>query len=34
MSVATKVGRKVTYLDGVLPMKSHDPLITWTSEIT
>ena len=24
----------VTYLDGLLPIKSHDPLITLSSEIT
>ena len=32
--MATKLGRMVTYLDGLLPMKSHDPLITWSCEIT
>ena len=26
--------RMVTYLDGILPIKSHDPLITWSPEIT
>ena len=24
----TKLGRMVTYLDGLLPIKSHDPFIT------
>ena len=31
--MATKLGRMVTYLDGLLPIKSHDPLITWSCEI-
>ena len=32
--MATKLGRMVTYLDGLLSIKSHDPLITWFCEIT
>ena len=31
---STNFGRLVTYLDGLLPIKSHDPLITWSPEIT
>ena len=33
MSMATKLGRMVTYLDDLLPIKSHDPLITQSFEI-
>ena len=32
--MATKLRRVVTYLDGLLSMKSHDPWITWFCEIT
>ena len=32
--MATKFSRMMTYLDGLLPIKSHVPLITWSSEIT
>ena len=32
--MATKFGRMMTYLDGLLPIKSHVPLITRSSEIT
>ena len=31
--VATKLGRMVTYVDGLLLMKLHDPLITWCCKI-
>ena len=34
VSMATNLGRMVTYLDGILPIKSHDPLITWSCKIT
>ena len=30
----TKLGRIITYLDGLLSLKSHDPLITWSHEMT
>ena len=29
MFLTIKLGRVVTYLEGVLPIKSLDPLITW-----
>ena len=32
--MATKLGKTVTYLDGFLPIKLHDPLITWSCDIT
>ena len=32
--MATKLGRMLTYLVGLLPIKSHDPLITWYCDIT
>ena len=32
ISLVNKLGRMVTYLDGLLPIKSHDPLITWFFE--
>ena len=32
--MATRLGKKATYLDGVLSIKSHDPLVTWSSVIT
>ena len=32
--MATKFGRMINYLDGFLPLKSYDLLITWSCEIT
>ena len=32
--MATKLDRMLTYLDGLLPIKSNDPLITWFYKIT
>ena len=29
VSMATKLGRMITYLDRLLPIKGYDPLITW-----
>ena len=34
MPMTTKLGRMMTYLDEILPIKSNDPLITWSCEIT
>ena len=34
LPMATKLGRMITYLDGLLPIKSCGPLITWSCEIT
>ena len=34
MPMATKVGRVVTYHEGLPPIKSHDRLITWSCKIT
>ena len=34
VSMATKIVKKVIYLDKLQPKKSHDPLITWSYEIT
>ena len=34
MSIATRVGRMVTYLHGLLPISSLDPSIKWPCEIT
>ena len=34
MPMATKLGRMLTYLDELLLIKSHDPLIKWSCEIT
>ena len=31
--MATKLGRMMTSLDGLLPIMPHDPLITWPCEI-
>ena len=31
--MVTKLGRMVTYIDGLLPIKPHDPLITWSCKI-
>ena len=33
VSMATKFGRMIASLDGLLPVMSHDPLITWSCEI-
>ena len=33
VSIATKLGRMIASLDGLLPIMSHDPLITWPCEI-
>ena len=33
VSIATKFGRMVTYHDRLLPVKSREPLITWSCEI-
>ena len=33
MLTATKLGRKITYFDGVITINSHDPLITWPCKI-
>ena len=33
MPMATKLGRTMTSLDGLLPIMSHDSLITWPFEI-
>ena len=34
MSVTTKLGGMVTQLEGLLSIKSHDPLIMWSYKIT
>ena len=34
MSMVTRPGSVVTYDDGLSFIKSHDPLITWSCEIT
>ena len=34
VSMATKLGRMVTYLEGLLPIKLHDPLIACSYKIT
>ena len=34
MPLATERGRVIIYLEGVLPIKSHDSLIMWSFEIT
>ena len=34
VSVATKLCWMLTYLDGLLPIKSSDPFITWSCKIT
>ena len=34
VSTPTNLGRLVTYLDGLLPIKSHDSLISWSWKIT
>ena len=32
--VTTKLGKMETYIGGFLPIKSYNPFITWSSEIT
>ena len=32
--MATKLGKMITYLDRLLLIKSHDPLISWSCKIT
>ena len=32
-TMATKLGSIITYLDGILPIKSHEALISWSCEI-
>ena len=34
MPMFTKLCRMITYLDGLLPLKSQDPLVTWPCKIT
>ena len=34
MPMAIKLGSVMTYLEELLPIKSHDPLIKWSCEIT
>ena len=34
MPMGTKLDRVVTYHEGIPPIKSRDPLITWSCEIT
>ena len=31
--MANKLDRMMIFLDGLLPVMSHDPLITWSCEI-
>ena len=31
--IVTRLGRMITYLDGLLPIKAHDPLIKWFCKI-
>ena len=31
--MATKLGKMIASLDGLLPIMSHDPLTTWPCEI-
>ena len=33
VSMANKLGRMIASLDDLLPIMSHDPLITWPCEI-
>ena len=33
LPMATKIGQMVTYLDKILPIKSHELLITWSCRI-
>ena len=33
VSMATKLGRMIASLNGLLPIMSHDPLITWPCKI-
>ena len=32
--MSTKLGRILTYLDGLLAIKTNDPLIMWSCEMT
>ena len=34
MPMTTKPASMITCLDGLLPVNSHDPLITWSCETT
>ena len=34
MAIVSKIGRLVTYLELLLPMKPHGPVITWSCMIT
>ena len=34
VAVTSELGRMVSYLDGLLPIKSNDPLMTWPCELT
>ena len=34
VAVTSKLGRMVSYLNGLLPIKSNDTLITWSCELT
>ena len=34
VTMAAKLGLTVSYLNGLLPIESHDTLITWSFEIT
>ena len=34
ITMTTKLGRMVAHLDGLLPIKSHDSLMTWSCDIT
>ena len=33
MSMATKLGRTATNQESLLPIKSHDPLVSWSCKI-
>ena len=33
MSMATKLGRMIASLDGLLPIMSHDSFVTWPCEM-
>ena len=33
MPIATKLARVLTYYEGIPPIKSDDPLITWSCEV-
>ena len=34
VSVANKHGMMITYLDGLLAIKAHGPVVTWSCKIT